>query len=263
MKESFDKSLGGLVFIGLPLLLAAGCAANKAGLAQIDAQTPQVEEQVKTLLDQAAVPPTESIPASSDQSGSEETGIENTAMTDQEVKTPATPATESAAAPQAVSAASSEAEASASSESEATAQPAETTSAAETEPAADQGQSPAQTLAAPPQQMILYFGFNQDEITPVDQAIVKQHADFLLAHPEYTLSITGHSDNRGPQAYNQRLSKARADKVAQLLEADGVPKSQLRISAKGDTSPLVDPADYRHNRRVEFIYQDAVMAKTP
>jgi len=60
MKQSFDKSLGGLVIIGLPLLLATGCAANKANLAQIDTQTPQVEEQVKNLLDQAAVPPMES-----------------------------------------------------------------------------------------------------------------------------------------------------------------------------------------------------------
>jgi outer membrane protein OmpA-like peptidoglycan-associated protein len=254
MKESFDTSLGGLVIIGLPLLLAAGCAANKAGLAQIDTQSPQVEEQVKTLLDQAAVPQTESIPSSNDQLDAAETTTENAAVTKQEVETAAPPPAETAAAPQEVSTASAEAEASASSPSG---------DAAVAEPASDAGQTPAKTLAAPPQQMILYFGFNQDEITPADQAIVKQHADFLLAHPEYTLLITGHTDNRGPKAYNQHLSEARADKVAQLLETDGVPKSQLHISAMGDTTPLVDPSDYRHNRRVEFIYQDAVMAKSP
>lgn len=263
MKESFDTSLGGLVIIGLPLLLAAGCAANKAGLAQIDTQTPQVEEQVKTLLDQAAVPQTESIPSSGDQLGSTETTTENAAMTKQEVETATPPPAETAAAPQAVSAASPEAEASASSASDDAARPMESASAAAAEPASDAGQTPAKTLAAPPQQMTLYFGFNQDEIAPADQAIIKQHADFLLAHPEYTLLITGHTDNRGPKAYNLRLSEARADKVAQLLEADGVAKSQLRISAMGDTAPLVDPGDYRHNRRVEFIYQDAVMAKSP
>ena len=264
MQQRFDKSVGGLVFIGVPLLLVAGCAANKANLAQIDTQTPQVEEQVKTLLDQAAVPAMASIPSPGDQLTSDETTTEDEVMASQEVATAATPETaEASASPEPVSSTSHAVEASASSETDASMQPTETTIAANTEPSSDEGQAPARTLAQLPQQMILYFGFNQDEITPADQAIVKQHADYLLAHPEYTLLIAGHTDNRGPKTYNQRLSEARAGKVAQLLEADGVPKSQLHISAMGGTAPMVDPTDYRHNRRVEFIYQDAVMAKMP
>ena len=263
MKQSFDKSAGGLVIIGLPLLLAAGCAANKANLAQIDTQTPQVEEQVKTLLDQAAVPPMESTPSPSDQFRSDETTTENAAMTRQEVETAAAPEAEASTSPESESSASPEAEVSAPSETEISAQQTETTVVANTDPSPDEGQAPAKTMAPPPQQMILYFGFNQDEISPADQAIVKEHADYLLAHPEYTLLISGHTDNRGPKAYNQRLSEARAHTVELLLEAHGVPKSQLRISAMGDTAPMVDPTDYRHNRRVEFTYRDAVMAKSP
>ena len=247
MKQSFDKSLGGLVIIGLPLLLATGCAANKANLAQIDTQTPQVEEQVKNLLDQAAVPPMESTLSPSDQLSSDEMTTENSAIARQEVETAATP----------------EAEVSVPSATETSVQPTETTVAANTDTSPDEGQAPAKIMAPPPQQMILYFGFNQYEISPAEQAIVKEHADYLLAHPEYTLLIAGHTDNRGPKTYNQRLSEARARTVAQLLEANGVPESQLRISAMGDTTPMVDPADYRHNRRVEFTYQDAVMAKSP
>jgi len=49
--------------------------------------------------------------------------------------------------------------------------------------------------------------------------------------------------------------------VEQLLEADGVPKQQLRIKAMGATSPMVDAVNYDQNRRVEFTYQDAVVAK--
>jgi len=259
MKQSFDKSVGGLVIISLPLLLAAGCAANKANLAQIDPQTPQLEEQAKTLLDQAAVPSMESAPSPSDQAApqltSDETTTENTAAAPKMAETAATPEAETSSSP--------EGEASVSAETEDSMQSTAISIAANSESLADEGQTAATTLAPLPQQMILYFGFNQDQISPADQTIVKQHADFLLAHPEYTLLIAGHTDNRGPKAYNQRLSEARADKIAQLLEADGVPKSQLRISAMGDTVPMVDPADYRHNRRVEFIYQDAVVAKSP
>lgn len=263
MKQSFDISTGGLVIIGLPLLLFAGCAANKANLAQIDSQTPQVAEQVKTLLDQAAVPAGESSSSPSNQLTSNGVTTENTATAPQMAETATTPELEPSASPEPVGSTTPKVEASPPSETETSVQPPETIIAANSELSPDQAQTPAQTIAPLPQQMILYFGFNQDEVSPADQAIVKQHAEYLLAHPEYTLLIAGHTDNRGPKTYNQRLSEARASKVAQLMEADGVPKSQLRISALGDTVPMVDPTDYRHNRRVEFIYQDAVMAKSP
>jgi peptidoglycan-associated lipoprotein len=267
MKQRNDKSVSGLVIIGLPLLLAAGCAANKADLARVDPQTPQIEDQVKTLLDQAAVPAVEPTSSPNDQAApqltSNEAAAANATTAPRTIEATAMPEATATASPAPATSASPEAEATASSEPATATQPAETVIAANSELSPDAGQAPAKTMASPPQQMILYFGFNQDEISPADQAVVKQHAEYLLAHPEYTLLITGHTDNRGPKAYNRRLSKARAGKVAQLLEADGVPKSQLRVSAMGDAAPLVDPDDYRHNRRVEFIYQDAVMAKSP
>lgn len=263
MQQRFDKSVGGLIIVGLPLLVIAGCAANKANLAQIDSQTPQVEKQVKDLLDQAAVPATDSTPSSSDQLTSDEMTAENPANEPQGEETAASPEVKAPVPSESASAPSPETGVPASSETQASAQSTATASTANSEASADEMQAPANTAVPLPQQMILYFGFNQDQISPADRAIVKQHADFLLAHPEYTLRITGHTDNRGPKAYNRRLSEARASKVAQLLEADGVPKSQLRISALGDTVPMVDPTDYRHNRRVEFIYQDAVVAKSP
>jgi len=266
MKQRFEKSVGGLVIVGLPLMLIAGCAANKAHLAQIDPQTTQVEEQVKTLLDQAAVPAVESAATPGDQTEpqliTDETTNENVAKASQESETTAPPEVEVSTSPELVASESTEAEASVPSEKEARAStPVETIVAANDESAPDEGQTPEKAAVPLPQQMVFYFGFNQDEISAADRAIVKQHADYLLAHPEYSLLITGHTDNRGPKTYNQRLSETRADKVAQLLEADGVPKEQLLISAMGASVPMVDPANYEQNRRVEFTYQDAVMAK--
>lgn len=245
MKQRFDKSAGGLVFVGLPLLLVAGCATDKANLAQIDPQTPHMAEQAKTPPDQASVPAVESTASPAEQTTPrlppDEAAAESAAHARQDTETTTSPETQAAASPKPATPAPPETEA---------------VVAANGEP------SPIEKATVPlPQQMIIYFGFNQDEITAVDRAIVKQHAEYLLAHPEFTLLITGHADNRGPKAYNERLSEARARKVEQLLEADGVPKQQLRITAMGATSPMVDPANYQQNRRVEFIYQDAVVAK--
>lgn len=260
MKQRFDKSAGGLVFIGLPLLLVAGCAADKANLAQIDPRTPQAEQQAKTRPDQAAEPAKESAASQAGQTtpqlAPDEAANQSAAQAQHDTETIASPETQAAASPEPAVPASPETEDLAPSEPQAS------TPATETVVSANDDPSPNKKATAPlPQQMIFYFGFNQDEISAANRAVIRQHAEYLLAHPEYTLLITGHADNRGPKAYNQRLSEARARKVAQLLEADGVPKRQLRIKAMGAASPMVDPANYRQNRRVEFTYQDAVADK--
>lgn len=260
MKQRFDKSAGGLVFVGLPLLLVAGCATDKANLAQIDPHTPQVEGQVNSQSDQAALSAMGSTASPAEQTSAQaapdEAVNESAAQAQQDTETIASPEAQAAAPTAQLPSVFTETDVSVSSGAQASTPAGETVVAASDEPAPSK-----EATVTLPQQMIFYFGFNQDEISAADRRIVKQHAEYLLAHPEYTLLITGHADNRGPRAYNQRLSEARARKVEQILEADGVPKQQLRISAMGASSPMVDPDNYRQNRRVEFTYQDAVVAK--
>jgi outer membrane protein OmpA-like peptidoglycan-associated protein len=73
-----------------------------------------------------------------------------------------------------------------------------------------------------------------------------------------SVSVVGHADRAGSDAYNLALSKRRADAVADLLAAGGVPRSALAVSAKGESQPRVPTADgvrEPQNRRVEITVQ--------
>ena len=106
-----------------------------------------------------------------------------------------------------------------------------------------------------PGQRIFQFGFDKAEIGTADREVLKQHADYLKAHPSVILHIQGHTDHYGPKAYNEYLSKQRAEAVAKTLIEFGAPESQLVIDALGDTQPLKKATTTAQNRRVELQYK--------
>lgn len=55
---------------------------------------------------------------------------------------------------------------------------------------------------------------------------------------ESVLSITGHTDASGPEAWNQALSLARANAVADYLEKGGVTRERLRTFGQGSSEPV-------------------------
>ena len=127
---------------------------------------------------------------------------------------------------------------------------------------------PAEMAAAPetigkPQKNVIHFGFDQYEMSAADIAELQQHARYLLQYPNLTLVVSGHTDSFGPKSYNQRLSELRAQSVAGIILAQGVPESQIKINALADGVPVTDPKKYSENRRVELTYQDAMLVSNP
>lgn len=73
------------------------------------------------------------------------------------------------------------------------------------------------------------------------------------------LTVTGHADKSGSDAYNAKLSQRRADNIAAALERLGVPRGEMTVVAKGEGQPKVDTADGVRepaNRRVEILAQE-------
>ncbi|MFV1984442.1 MAG: OmpA family protein [Thiohalomonadales bacterium] len=106
---------------------------------------------------------------------------------------------------------------------------------------------------------VVNFNFDKFKISDKNQTIIKQHAEFLVANPTYVLSINGHSDYRGPQIYNEKLSLRRANSVATLLMSYGAPESQLIINSYGSSKPVENYDNWYQNRRVEFEYSELYM----
>ncbi len=85
--------------------------------------------------------------------------------------------------------------------------------------------------------------------------MLEAKAPILMANPRLTLTITGHTDERGTAEYNLALGQRRAAQVKRYLVAKGVPDSQLAARSLGDSQPASsgsDEASYQQNRRAEF-----------
>lgn len=85
--------------------------------------------------------------------------------------------------------------------------------------------------------------------------LVEEIADVLLRESRIKLiEIRGHTDNRGPQDVNQKLSEERADAVRQQLMRLGVPSQRLQVRGFGASRPIVPnitSANRARNRRVD------------
>ena len=70
------------------------------------------------------------------------------------------------------------------------------------------------------------------------------------------IAITGHADETGSAAANDKLSLERANRVADALTAQGIDQATLRIVAAGNTQPLRQGSsewDLQVNRSVSFL----------
>ncbi len=83
---------------------------------------------------------------------------------------------------------------------------------------------------------------------------------FLQDYPSVSVSVEGHTDYRGNDAFNQALSQRRTDAAKRYLLSKGIAEARVVTKGFGETSPIVpnevngkrnDP-NMALNRRVEF-----------
>jgi iron complex outermembrane recepter protein len=118
---------------------------------------------------------------------------------------------------------------------------------------------PAQPVAPAPtaHSYMVFFDFNKSDLTPQAIQIVDTAAKNAGPVKVTQISVTGHTDTVGSDAYNMRLSRRRAESVAAELEKDGIPSSEIEIVAKGKRDLLVPTTDgvkEPQNRRVQIVY---------
>ena len=117
---------------------------------------------------------------------------------------------------------------------------------------------PPPPAIAPARDYLVFFNFNKSDLTADAQAIIKTAADNAEKSSVTKLSVTGHTDTVGSDAYNMRLSMRRAVSVQKELEHDGVPAGEIAIFAKGKHDLLVPTADgvkEPQNRRVQIVLE--------
>ena len=119
------------------------------------------------------------------------------------------------------------------------------------------GASALDDPASPLSVRILYFEYDSSEVLPAYREVLEAHANYLAQHPETTVSLEGHADERGTREYNLALGERRSQSVKSQMMVFGPTAAQLRTTSYGEERPVSDSHDeqaWSQNRRVEIIY---------
>jgi outer membrane protein OmpA-like peptidoglycan-associated protein len=101
----------------------------------------------------------------------------------------------------------------------------------------------------------ILFDLNSAALRPESRATLRDLASNFQRYPDETISVEGHTDNTGDDAYNQRLSEQRAYSVKDYLVGEGVPSSRVTSIGYGESRPKqtnTTPEGRQLNRRVEI-----------
>jgi outer membrane protein OmpA-like peptidoglycan-associated protein len=105
----------------------------------------------------------------------------------------------------------------------------------------------------------IFFEFNKSNITQEGAFELDKLVQVLKNNKEMVILVKAHTDNRGSDSYNLRLSDARAKSTVQYILSKGIAKDQISGKGMGETEPKVDCKEacneeqHAENRRSEFL----------
>jgi OOP family OmpA-OmpF porin len=125
--------------------------------------------------------------------------------------------------------------------------------------------SAAQAVTEPqvviPDNLLIYFDYNVSEFDPdagINRFFEESNA-YLDQNPQARLHITGHTDSKGTDQYNQELGYRRARSVQQYFESKGMASGKIEIESRGEKEPAEDnstDAGRAKNRRTVLTIKE-------
>ena len=102
----------------------------------------------------------------------------------------------------------------------------------------------------------VFFEYDSSDITSEGKGILDANAVALKKYPSWTITIEGHSDERGTAEYNLALGERRAVAARAYLVSLGIPAERLRTVSYGKEFPFEpghDEGAWSKNRRAHFV----------
>ena len=100
-----------------------------------------------------------------------------------------------------------------------------------------------------------FFDFDKSDLKPEGKAKLDDLADKVKGLTLEVVIAVGHTDSKGTDAYNQKLSIRRSEAVKTYLTNKGIEASRIYTEGKGESQPVADnktDAGRAKNRRVEI-----------
>ncbi|MFO7971971.1 MAG: OmpA family protein [Desulfobacterales bacterium] len=95
------------------------------------------------------------------------------------------------------------------------------------------------------------FDFDSSTLKPGAYSEIGRVADVLNRYPQTTIRVEGHTDSKGPEAYNQTMSEKRAVAVKNALTQRGVDPTRIQTVGFGESQPI--SSKDAMNRRVVIV----------
>ena len=102
----------------------------------------------------------------------------------------------------------------------------------------------------------VFFQYDRSDLTPEARATLDRQAGWLKQYGQVTVTVEGHTDERGTREYNIGLGNRRATAVKNYLSALGVDTSRLTIISYGKERPSVlgtGDMSWAQNRRAVTV----------
>jgi outer membrane protein OmpA-like peptidoglycan-associated protein len=122
-------------------------------------------------------------------------------------------------------------------------------------PAVPEGAGVVATVVAGQPMVSVYFDTASAEVTPEFAAEAAPVKAWIDANPGDRLAVSGYNDPRGDRAFNEELSKNRAQNVAAALVAIGVPQGAIDLVKPEETTDATTTLE--NARRVDIVVRGA------
>jgi len=100
-------------------------------------------------------------------------------------------------------------------------------------------QFPLASITAPVLIDNIFYDFDKATLRPESQEALDKLVALLNENPNVTIELSSHTDNRGSDAYNERLSQRRAESVVNYLIEHGIAADRLSPVGYGENKPKV------------------------
>lgn len=103
----------------------------------------------------------------------------------------------------------------------------------------------------------VYYGFNKFDVTPATAAELDKVIALMSQNPEMKIELGAHTDNRGSDAYNLKLSQRRADAAVAYIVSKGIDAARIKAVGYGKSQLIkncIECTEEEHsaNRRTEI-----------
>ena len=102
----------------------------------------------------------------------------------------------------------------------------------------------------------ILYDYNKYDIRPDAAIRLDTLVQTLMDNPKISIELSSHTDQRGKDAYNMKLSQQRAQAAVDYIVSKGIEKARITAKGYGETRPLVlkptTEEEYQRNRRTEF-----------